>query len=111
MLPRRLTTRYKRQQRKPPTKYLTKATILKIKEHERNEFAVSHLLSDEYLATLDPDAKLPISLVAVQKQTTVPFASIMRFQVDIPKDDKSGETEKATIDMSVDEYKALPEME
>jgi len=111
VLPRRLTTRYKRQQRKPPTKYLTKATILKIKEHERDEFTVSHLLNDAYLAALDPDAKLPISLVAVHKQTTVPFAPIMRFQVEIPKDGKSAESEKAIIDMSVDEYKALPEME
>ena len=91
-------------------KYLTKATILKIKEYEKDGPVFAHFLSDKYLSILAPDATLPVSPFAIfHEQTTGPFADVMRVVIAVPKDRKSGKTEQATIDMSVEDYHALPE--
>ena len=93
-------------------KYLTKETILKIREHEKHGFEFSPCLNDEYLSTLDPDAKLPVLIAMAHKQRWGAFMDVMRITFILPKDGKSGErATQATIDMPVAEYDALPEMD
>ena len=93
-------------------KYLTKAIILKIREYEKHGFEFSPCLNDEYLATLDPDANLPVLIATAHKQRSGAFMDIMRLTFILPKDGRSGErATHATIDIPVAEFDALPEMD
>ena len=92
-------------------KYLTKDHLLKIRSLETEDFKFNHSLADDYVAKLSPDVRLPITSQSYER-VDGPYKTIVRLIVIIPIDGKTDKsTTRATADMPLAEYLALPEMD
>ncbi len=92
--------------------YVTKAELLRIREYEKDGFEFNRALTDEYIARLDPELRLPVVRVWVHKQYRGPFPNVMRCLLCYPKTGQYSEDPQdfvnGHIDMPVEEYLTLP---
>ena len=95
-------------------KYLTKDQLLKIRSLETKDFKFSHslaALADDYVAKLSPDVRLPVTFEIFDRAAEGPYKTVVRVVIIIPTDGKTDKsTARATVDMPLAEYDALPEM-
>ena len=93
-------------------KYLTKDHLLKIRSYESGAFSFNRSLTDRYLAKLSPDARLPVKMIHPQESVGL-YKDVMRVDIEVPLDGKATDEiwETAFVDMPIEDYNALPEMD
>jgi hypothetical protein len=94
------------------THYLTKADLLRIRQHETDGFRFNQALADDYIETLDPTVKLSVVDVFAHQQFDGPFDNVMRAMVVLPRNGRHTPNQNdmgfGLVDLPIDEFAMLP---